>query len=68
MWYWIGRRLVGRSGVSGRLYLRLILLRKKRNKLLQRSFQMFLRYKAFRILHEPSDLWDGADLGMSWWV
>lgn len=30
-------------------HLRLLLLRKKRNKLLQRPFQMFLRYDAFRI-------------------
>ena len=43
-------------------HLRLILFRKKCNKLAQRPFQMFLRYEAFRISHGPLDLWDGADL------
>jgi len=43
-------------------YLRLILLGKKRNELLQGPCQVFLRYETFRTLHGPLDLWDVADL------
>jgi len=49
-------------------HFRLIFLRKKRNKLAQRPFQMFLRYNAFRIPHGLSDLLVGADLGTPWWL
>jgi len=48
-------------------YLRLILRRKKRYKLLQGPFQMFLCCDIFRIPHGSSDSLDTADLGIPWW-